>query len=100
MNHAGMLKEEGPLRAMRELTAGIVFTGSVQFSNAARLFVDGPGELRDAVKRLSLRLVDKRWDHHEWASRVLELQARELGDLSLVPIDATELAKPYARKMQ
>lgn len=34
----GMLCEAGPLRVMRELTAGIVFTSSVQLTNAARLF--------------------------------------------------------------
>ena len=36
----GMLVECGPLRVLRELTAGIVFNGSVQLTNAARLFVD------------------------------------------------------------
>jgi hypothetical protein len=38
----GMLCEAGPLRVMRELTAGVVFTGSVQLTNAARLFASTP----------------------------------------------------------
>ena len=38
----GMFCEAGPLRALRELTAGIVFTGSVQLTNAARLFALTP----------------------------------------------------------
>ena len=33
----GMRCEAGPLRVMRELTVGIVFTGSVQLTNAAWL---------------------------------------------------------------
>ena len=41
----GMLVESGPLRAMRELTTGIVMTGSVQFTNAARLFCRSENQL-------------------------------------------------------
>jgi hypothetical protein len=96
----GMLARDGPLRAMRELTAGIVFTGSVQLSNAARLQAHGPGQLRDEVKRLSLHLADRHWDHHEWAAAVLQHLANAVEDDDLIPIDGTELAKPYARRMQ
>jgi hypothetical protein len=96
----GMLERDGPLRAMRELTAGIVFTGSVQLSNAARLFAHDAGELRDGVKRLSLRLADRHWDHNEWAAGVLHHLTNEVEPDDLIPIDGTELAKPYARRMQ
>mgnify|MGYP005859554347 CR=1 FL=1 len=96
----GMLAQQGPLRAMRELTAGIVFTGSVQLSNAARLFVHTPGQLRDAVKRLSLHLADRHWNHQEWAAAVLQHLADSVEEDDLIPIDGTELAKPYARRMQ
>jgi hypothetical protein len=96
----GMLKEAGPVRAARELTFGIVFTGSVQLSNAARLFADSPAHLRHAVKRMGGHLSDPRWDHRDWAQAVLDEQARHVERDSLVPVDATELAKPYARKME
>lgn len=96
----GMLAQEGPLRAMRELTAGIVFSGSVQLSNAARLFAHTPGQLRDTVKRLSLHLADRHWNHHEWAAAVLQQLAEAVEQNDLIPIDGTELAKPYARRMQ
>ena len=54
----GMLCEAGPLRVMRELTAGIVFTGSVQLTNAARLFST---TLAGSGLRVSYR---SDWTHH------------------------------------
>ena len=96
----GMLVEAGTLRVLRELTAGIVFTGSVQLSNAARLFVADANALSQAVERMSARLCDPSWDHREWAAAVLQLQADAVEEDDLIPLDGTELAKPYARRMQ
>jgi hypothetical protein len=100
LDRFGMSVPAGPLRAARELTFGIVWTGSVQLTNAARLFARTPGQLEHAVKRLSERLGDPRWDHREWAAAVLAEQARHVQEDDLIPMDATELAKPYARRMQ
>src|SRR3990172_8659649 len=100
LHSLGMTASAGPLRAMAELTAGILWTGSVQLTNAARLFARTPSELEHAVKRLSEHLADPRWDHREWAAAVLADQARHVKDDDLIPMDATELAKPYARRMQ
>lgn len=96
----GMLCESGPLRVMRELTAGIVFTGSVQLTNAARLFAAGPGQLAKAVERMGAYLGDRSWDHREWAGAVLAQLAGAVEEDDLLPLDGTELAKPYARHMQ
>lgn len=96
----GMLQARGPLRALRELTRGIVFTCSVQLSNAARLWAGNPRQLQHAVERLSEHLADPHWDHREWAAAVLRLQAEAIEEDDLIPIDPTELAKPYARHMQ
>lgn len=96
----GMLCEAGPLRVFRELTAGIVFTGSVQLTNAARLFALTPNQLAKAVERMSAHLADPSWDHRDWAGAVLHQQADALAEDDLIPIDGTELAKPYARHMQ
>lgn len=96
----GMLRARGPLRVLRELTHGIVFTASVQLSNAARLWARDARQLRHGVERLSETLADRRWDHREWAAGVLRLAAEEVEEDDLIPIDATELAKPYARHMQ
>ena len=96
----GMNAPQGPLRAMGELTRGILWTGSVQLSNAARLFADTPAHLAQAVKRLSIHLADRRWDHRPWAAAILAEQVRHVRRGDLLPLDATELAKPYARKMQ
>jgi hypothetical protein len=96
----GMGCEAGPLRVMRELTEGIVFTGSVQLTNAARLYCRTANQLRGAVERMGCRLGDEQWDHREWAGQVLHLLAGEVAEDDLIPLDGTELAKPYARKMQ
>ena len=47
----GMLVDSGPLRVLRELTFGIVFTGSVQLTNAARLFAQTPNQLEAALEQ-------------------------------------------------
>jgi hypothetical protein len=96
----GMNALRGPLRAVGELTRGIVWTGSVQLSNSARLRARSPAGLARMVERLSHHLSDRSWDHREWAARVLAEQARSLRDDDLIPIDATELAKPYGRHFQ
>jgi len=96
----GMLVDSGPLRVLRELTFGIVFTGSVQLTNAARLFAQTLNQLEAALERMSGHLSDPHWDHREWAAAVLAEQARHLRDDDLIPMDGSELAKPYARRMQ
>jgi len=96
----GMLCEAGPLRVMRELTSGILFTGSVQLTNAARLFCSTANQLSGAIERMSHHLVDESWDHREWAGAILHQQAGLVEEDDLIPIDGTELAKPYARRMQ
>lgn len=96
----GMLCEAGPLRVTRELTAGIVFTGSVQLTNAARLFSTTSNQLAGAVERMGTHLADESWDHREWAASVLAQQAEAVEQDDLIPLDGTELAKPYARRME
>lgn len=96
----GMLCEAGPLRVTRELMAGIVFTGSVQLTNAARLFSTTSNQLAGAVERMGTHLADESWDHREWAASVLAQQAEAVEQDDLIPLDGTELAKPYARRME
>src|SRR5258706_14205268 len=96
----GMLWEAGALRAMRELTAGIVFTGSVQLTNAARLFTTTANQLAGAVERMGRHLSDESWDHRAWAAAVLGQQAAPGGDDDLIPLDGTEPAKPHPPPMQ
>jgi len=96
----GMLTAHGPLRAMAELTRGIVFTSSVQLSNAARLTANSARSLRRRVDRLSDHLSDRHWDHRDWAAAVLQHLVDAVEEDDLIPIDGTELAKPYARKLQ
>ena len=91
---------QGPLRAVGELTRGIIWTGSVQLTNAARRVAHTPEQLAHAVDRISHHLQTPRWNHEAWASAILAEQARHIEPDSLIPIDGTELAKPYAHHMQ
>ena len=79
----GMLCEAGPLRVMRELAAGIIFTGSVQLTNAARLFATTPHALAKAVERMGVRLADETWDHRDWAGAVLAQLAEAVDEARL-----------------
>jgi hypothetical protein len=96
----GMLVDNGPLRVLRELTTGIVFTGSVQLANAARLFSTTENQLAGAVERMSTHLSDPKWDHRDWAGGVLHQLTDAVEEDDLIPLDGTELAKPYARHLQ
>lgn len=87
-------------RALLEVVQGIVFGGSVQLTNAARLYCHDAGELHGAGKRLSARLSDPKVDHHPWLKRLWAYQAGFVKELDPIAIDATELAKPYARHME
>ena len=95
----GMLVDSGPLRVVRELTFGIVFTGSVQLTNAARLFAQTPHQLEVALDRMSGHLSDANWNHLEWAAAVLAEQARhsdgrQRAGQALCPQDAIPLYHP------
>jgi len=90
----------GPLRAMGELVRGIIWTGTVQLTNAARLRADSQPRLARIVKQFSHHLKSRKWDHRDWAAAILTRQVRGLAQDDLIPIDGTELAKPYARHLQ
>ncbi len=96
----GMLKDRGPWRAMGELIRGMIWMGSVQLSNAARLIAGTAPELAHTVDRLSHHLSSLKWDHRPWAAAILERQVAVLQQDDLIPVDGTDLAKPYARCLE
>jgi hypothetical protein len=96
----GMVTERGPQRAMGELVRGILFTASVHLSNTARLLATEPRPVRRHIERLGHHLANRNWDHGEWAAAVLHHVCSDIEDDDLIPVDGTELAKPYARRMQ
>lgn len=96
----GMVGQNGPLRALGELTAGIVWNCSVQITNAARRFAQTPRQLGRALERISGHLADRKFDHHPWAAAALHQLCSQVKEDDLIPIDMTELAKPYARVME
>lgn len=96
----GMVVPRGPLRAMGHLVRGIVWTGSVQLTNAARVRARDPVVLEQSVQGLSEHLASQKWNHQDWATAILERQVRDIEGDDLLPMDGTELAKPYARHLQ
>ena len=60
-----MCTSRGPLRALGDLVSGILWTGSVQLTNAARLLADTPPRLAHEADRLSLQLENRHWDHRD-----------------------------------
>jgi len=87
-------------RVVRELVAGTVFTGSPYLTNAARLFARSTAQLEDAVERMSQHLADPHWDHRPLRDVLLNQQGAQVDEQTLIPIDLTDLAKPYARHME
>jgi len=79
---------------------GIVWTGSVQMSNAVRLWARSSQELAEGVKRVSHHLRSRKWDHRDWAAAILARQVADLAEDDWIAMDGTELAKPYARSME
>jgi hypothetical protein len=87
-------------RVLQELVEGIVFCGSTQLTNAARRSCASPEALGHAVKRMSEHLSNPRVDHHPWLRTVQQYHGSFVGALDPIAVDATELAKPYARHLQ
>lgn len=96
----GLEGKPGLPRVLEELIGGMVFSGSVQLTNAARRFARTPARLEKAVKRMSDHLSDHKADDLAWRKSLLAYQGGFVGELDVVAIDATELAKPYARQME
>jgi len=96
----GLIDKSGLMRVLRELLEGIVWSSSVQLTNSARRFCSQPRKLKKAVDRMSEHLADKQVDHHDWLKTLWSYQGSFVGDLDPIAIDATELAKPFARQME
>ena len=96
----GLEGKPGLNRALRELVEGIVWESSVQLTNAARRYCRDAGALHAAGKRLSAHLSDPKVDHRPWLQTLWGYQAGFVQELDPIAIDATELAKPYARHLE
>lgn len=96
----GLQDKPGLMRVLWELVEGIVWSSSVQLTNSARRSSEEPRKLKKAVDRMSRHLGDKQVDHHPWLHALWSYQGRFVGELDPIAIDATELAKPYARHME
>jgi hypothetical protein len=96
----GLAGQPGLVRVLRDLVEGIVWSCSVQLTNAARRYCREPKKLEKAVKRMSDHLGDRHVDHRAWLRVVWAYQGSFVGEFDPIAVDATELAKPYARQME
>jgi hypothetical protein len=83
-----------------ELVPGILASGSLRLSEIARTLVDRQSQMKGMEKHLSCQLASGHWDHRPLADALLADQAREVQQETVIPIDFSDLAKPYGRKLE
>jgi len=87
-------------RFVVDMIAGLVIANHVHLSAIARAVSDGTNSVHADEKRLSRHLGSEHWDMSPLADRMLQDGAALVHDDSLLVADLTDLAKPYARKLE
>jgi hypothetical protein len=82
------------------MVPGLAIGGHVHLSKVARAISAGDANIHGVEKRLSVHLGSEHWDASPLADELLSRSARMVGDDGLITADLTDLAKPYARKME
>jgi hypothetical protein len=86
-------------RFIRQLLCGVLFSNNLVLTNIASK-VPCPGRLTAIAKRFRRQLADSKSYLKQLWSNYLSLVRRRLDIDSLFIVDLTDLAKPYAKKMQ
>ena len=87
-------------RAVRELVFLIVGAASIMVSRLARRMVGGPVGMIHREKRLCRHAGTDSFDDVGIAAALRQGAARQVRRDTLIPIDTSDLSKPYARKME
>jgi len=87
-------------RFLTDMIPGLVIAHHVHLAAIARAVCGGRANAHAAEKRLSRHLGSEHWDMSPLADKMLADAARLVGDDTLIPADLTDLAKPYARKLE
>src|SRR5262245_26216464 len=87
-------------RFVRDMIPGLVIAGHVHLSKVARAISPGDADIHGVQKRLSTHLASEHWDASPLADELLQRSANRVTDDTLLTADLTDLAKPYARKLE
>jgi DDE family transposase len=87
-------------RFIKDMIPGLIIGGEVHLSKVARAISPGDADIHGVEKRLSNHLGSEHWDASPLADELLGRSAKMVTEDSLITADLTDLAKPYARKLE
>lgn len=87
-------------RFIEDMIPGLVIAGHVHLSKVARAISPGDTHIHGVEKRLSNHLGSEHWDASPLSDELLQRSANLVTDDTLLTADLTDLAKPYARKLE
>lgn len=87
-------------RFVEDMIPGLVISGHVHLTKIARAISRGDAKIHGVEKRLSLHLGSEHWDMSPVADELVRRSAALVTDDTLLTADLTDLAKPYAHKME
>jgi hypothetical protein len=85
---------------IEDMIPGLLISGHVHLTKVARAISPGDADIHSVEKRLSTHLGSKHWDMSPLADTLLSRSAQLVNDDTLLTADLTDLAKPYARKLE
>lgn len=85
---------------IEDMIPGLLISGQVHLSKVARAISPGDANIHPVEKRLSRHLGSEHWDMSPLADELLHRSAALVTNDTLLTADLTDLAKPYARKLE
>lgn len=85
---------------LAEMIPGLAIGGHTHLTKVARAISHGRADIHAVEKRLSRHLGSRHWDLSPLADELLRRSARRVTPDTLLTADLTDLAKPYARKLE
>lgn len=87
-------------RFVQDMIAGLVISGHVHLSKVARAISAGDANIHSVEKRLCTHLASEHWDMSPLANELQDRSVAMVTEDTLLTADLTDLAKPYARKLE
>lgn len=87
-------------RFIQDMLPGLLISGHVHLTKVARAISPGDANIHSVEKRLSTHLGSEHWDLSPLAGELLARSARMVTPDTLLTADLTDLAKPYAHKLE
>ena len=85
---------------LEDMIPGLVISGHTHLTKVARAISPGDADIHAVEKRLSKHLGSEHWDMSPLSDGLLDRSAALVTDDTLIAADLTDLAKPYARKLE